>query len=65
MSTSVGPIGSHAVSAMALNLNPLASDGLIFLQPGGIPIGPLFETIRYALARVERPSPAALVEAGG
>jgi hypothetical protein len=38
-----------AVSAVALNVNPLASDGLIFLQPGGIPIGPLFDSIRFSL----------------
>jgi CheY-like chemotaxis protein len=38
-----------AVSAVALNVNPLSSDGLVFLQPGGIPIGPLFDSIRFAL----------------
>jgi signal transduction histidine kinase/CheY-like chemotaxis protein len=38
-----------AVSAVALSVNPLASDGLIFLQPGGIPVGPLFDCLRYSL----------------
>src|SRR5258708_8228835 len=38
-----------AVSAMALNVNPLASDGLSFIQPGGLPIVPLFDSIRFSL----------------
>jgi signal transduction histidine kinase/CheY-like chemotaxis protein len=38
-----------AVSAVALSINPLASDGLVFLQPGGIPIGPLFDCLRFSL----------------
>jgi CheY-like chemotaxis protein len=41
-----------AVSAQALSIDPLASDGVTLVQPGGMPVGNLIDSVRYALRRL-------------